>query len=87
MDGVEHASGGAETAADTPVLIHHTDAAAQAAAGFGFYLLLGEGEAVMLEAAGLLLIVQDGLAGRAVRFTDVVPREEIAQEALRLLGI
>ena len=28
-----------------------------------------------------------GLAGRAVRFTDVVPREEIAQEALRLLGI
>ena len=66
MDGVEHAAGGAQTAADAAVRINHTHATAQAAAGFRLDLLFGEGETVMLEGAGLLGIVKDRLAGGTV---------------------
>ena len=66
VDGVKHAPGGAQAAADAAVGVDDAHAAAEAAAGLGLDLLLGEGEAVMLEGAGLALVMQDGLAGRAV---------------------
>ena len=43
MNGVEHAAGSAEAASDAAVPVHHADAAAQAAAGFGFDLFFREG--------------------------------------------
>ena len=52
-DGVKDAFGGADAAADTLVGIHHRRAAAQAAGGFGLYLLLGEGVGEIPEGTGL----------------------------------
>ena len=71
MDGIEHAAGGAQTAADAAVGIHYTYAAAQAAAGLCFDLLLGKGKAVMLKGFRLRLIVQNRLAGRTVEAVDI----------------
>ena len=66
VDGVEHAAGGAQAAADAAVPVHDGDAAAQAAAGLGLDLLLGEGETVMLKGLELQRIVLDLLAGGLV---------------------
>ena len=66
MDSVKHALGGAQTAADALVGVHDAYAAAEAAAGFTLDLLFGEGETVVLKAACLGGIVQDGLTLGAV---------------------
>ena len=66
VDRVEHAARGAQAAADAAVRIDDRHAAAEAAGCLRLDLLLGEGETVVLEALGLLRVVQDRLTSRRV---------------------
>ncbi len=59
MDGVEFTLCGADTAADALIRINDAAAAAKAAGSLRLYLLLGEGDAVILHGKDLLLVDGD----------------------------
>lgn len=64
MDGVELAADGADAAADALVLVNGSRPAAETAGGLQLDLLLGEGDTVILEGAGLALVMALLLTGR-----------------------